>query len=89
MGGIVNHFCDEIVKKVMACEDISSETSNGLVCICETIIERLPAIFTVSKFKHHAGKFNGKFNIAYDNFVQFSLKRNQINLIFIIVNHIS
>lgn len=48
MGVIVNHFCEEIIKKVMGCEDISSETSNGLVTICETIIERLPAVFTVN-----------------------------------------
>lgn len=43
----MNFFCEEFIKKVVACEDISSETSNGLVNICETIIERLPAVFTV------------------------------------------
>lgn len=47
MGVIVNYFCEEFIKKVVACEDISSETSNGLVNICETIGERLPAVFTV------------------------------------------
>lgn len=47
MGTIVNDFCDEIVKKVMLCEDISSDVANGMVDICDTIIERIPAILTV------------------------------------------
>lgn len=50
MGTIVNDFCDEIVKKVMLCEDISSDVANGMVDICDTIIERIPAILTVRKY---------------------------------------
>lgn len=47
MGTIVNDFCDEIIRKILAREDISSAVANGLVNICDTIIERAPAIFEV------------------------------------------
>lgn len=47
MGTILNDFCDEILRKILAREDISSAVANGLVNICDTIIERAPAIFEV------------------------------------------
>lgn len=50
MGTIINDFCDAIILKIMVCEDISSSVANGLVGILETIIERVPHIFSVRKF---------------------------------------
>lgn len=50
MGTIVNDFCDELIRKIMSREDISSAVANGLVSILETIIERVPAIFSVFIF---------------------------------------
>lgn len=50
MGTIANDFCDAIILKIMVCEDISSSVANGLVGISETIIERVPNIFSVSEF---------------------------------------
>lgn len=47
MGTILNDFCDEILRKILAREDISSTVANGLVNISDTIIERAPAIFEV------------------------------------------
>lgn len=47
MGTIVNDFCDEVIRKIVSREDISSEVANGLVNICELIFERAPAIFAV------------------------------------------
>lgn len=47
LGTILNDLCDEIIRKVVAREDISSAVANGLVNICEVIIERGPTIFAV------------------------------------------
>lgn len=47
MGTILNDFCDEILRKILTREDISSAVANGLVNICDTIMERAPAIFQV------------------------------------------
>lgn len=48
LGTILNDLCDEIIRKVVAREDISSAVANGLVNICEVIIERGPTLFAVS-----------------------------------------
>lgn len=53
MGTIINDFCDEIIRKIVSREDISSEVANGLVSICEMIIERVPAVFAVSICFHN------------------------------------
>lgn len=49
MGTLVNDFCDEIIKNIVCLEDISSAVAEGLVNIIETIIEKVPAIFTVGR----------------------------------------
>lgn len=51
MGTILNDFCDEILRKILAREDISSAVATGLVNICDTIVERAPAIFEVRCFQ--------------------------------------
>lgn len=48
LGTILNDLCDEIIRKVTSCEDISSAVANGLENICEVIIERAPSLFAVS-----------------------------------------
>lgn len=50
MGTILNDFSDEILQKVLTREDISSNVANGLVSICDTIMERAPGIFEVRNF---------------------------------------
>ncbi|XP_031623291.1 centromere/kinetochore protein zw10 [Contarinia nasturtii] len=45
LGTILNDLCDEIIRKVVAREDISSAVANGLVNICEVIVERGPTLF--------------------------------------------
>lgn len=47
LGTILNDLCDEIIRKVVSREDISSAVANGLVNICEVILERAPTIFAV------------------------------------------
>lgn len=47
LGTILNDLCDEIIRKVVTREDISSAVANGLVNICDVIIERAPALFAV------------------------------------------
>lgn len=48
MGTIINDLCDEIIRKVLSREDISSAVANGLVNIMETVAERVPLIFAVN-----------------------------------------
>lgn len=47
LGAILNDLCDEIIRKVVKREDISSSVANGLVNICDVIFERAPALFAV------------------------------------------
>lgn len=47
LGTILNDLCDEIIRKVVSREDISSAVANGLVTICEVILERGPPLFAV------------------------------------------
>lgn len=47
MGTLLNDFCDETLRRILVREDISSAVANGLVNICEIIIERAPALFAV------------------------------------------
>lgn len=47
LGAILNDLCDEIIRKVVSLEDISSVVANGLENICEVIIERAPSLFAV------------------------------------------
>lgn len=47
LGTILNDLCDEIIRKVVTREDISSAVANGLVNICDVIMERAPALFAV------------------------------------------
>lgn len=61
IGMILNDLCDEIVRKVVAREDISSAVANGLVNICEVILERAPSLFAVSVIF-----FMGELNIVID-----------------------
>lgn len=48
LGMILNDLCDEIIRKVVSREDISSAVANGLVNICDVILERGPSLFAVS-----------------------------------------
>lgn len=47
LGTILNDLCNEIIRKVVAREDISSAVANGLVNICDVVLERGPALFAV------------------------------------------
>lgn len=48
LGTILNDLCDEIIRKVVAREDISSTVANGLVNICDIILDRAPTLFAVT-----------------------------------------
>lgn len=51
LGAILNDLCDEIIRKVVSLEDISSAVANGLENICEVIIERAPSLFAVNRMR--------------------------------------
>lgn len=50
MATILNDFCDEILAKILAREDIPSSIAIGLVNICDLIEERAATTFSVDKF---------------------------------------
>lgn len=45
MGSLLNDFCNEIIRRIIAVEDLPAQVSNGLIEICSTIIERGPLVF--------------------------------------------
>lgn len=48
MGTLLNDVCAEIIKKIMAREDISSAVAENLESILDNIVQRAPAVFQVN-----------------------------------------
>lgn len=84
LGTILNDLCDEIIRKVVSREDISSAVANGLVNICDVIMERAPALFAVRLIltiwitihsKRYSAEFVTKrFNVEYIQIKNFILR---------------
>lgn len=51
MGTLLNDVCGEIIRKIMAREDISSAVAESLESILDNIVQRAPTVFQVGSLE--------------------------------------